>query len=128
MGPLASYLALLSLPWFLYPRYKCIHQNANYYSLATLQVSDIGRPCVKPFPYVISLNSDNALERGVGSAILCFGNAHCFTGLGPGQCPPHLSFNFPTEHRPHFSSPQPNTSSLCAPTLAGFYFIYFQSI
>lgn len=40
-----------------------MNQNADYYALATLQVSDKDRPWAKPFPCVISLNPDNTQER-----------------------------------------------------------------
>lgn len=83
---LASCLTCTSLPWFPYPKSKPVNLNANYYSLAILQESDIGRPCVKPLPYVISLNPGNSMEREVGSTILWCQFASW--AWGPGQCPP----------------------------------------
>ena len=125
VGPLASYLTLLSLPWCFYPKHKPMNLNANHYSLATLQVSDLGRPCAKPFPYVISLNPDsNSGKRGRLYHLVM--PVFSWVG-GPGQWPPYLSFIFPTEHRPHFLSSQPNSFPLHPPTLPGFYSIFFRA-
>lgn len=110
-----------------YPKYKPMNLNASYYSLATVQVSDIGMPCAKPFPYVISLNPDsNSGNRGrlyhLVMPVFSWGG-----GPGPSGGPPYLYFIFPTEHRPHFLSFQPNSSPLSPATLPGFYSIFFRA-
>lgn len=83
------------------------------------KVSDIGRPCAKPLPYVISLNPGNSLEkRGKLYHLKCRFSSRV---RGPGQCPLHLAFVFPTEHRP------PNTCPPATSTFPGFYFIFFRT-